>query len=715
LVGKVSVGELNETENQTYGCCAGRCIIYHDLLDGCCLFVAQQTEQQAAQANFVNTSNIIKNDLLALKNKQVQESGRMVRSTKLGQKIKYIFNFSKIDQFSLAQGTYNQIVASLVQTISANGLWQMAIYNKKGEILAYSETNTEHQIQAGYRFKNPDERFAIAPIPEGAAINDIKFENKSSMPFQTIEGTFIGPLPHAQISFFKQLGDIICIQTDTPVMGQQYNQKTEKLESVVMGVMVSRTRLTSAFTKHIAELTKTDVNIFLADGRAAGGTLDGYGNLIADKRQDIQAADSLENQPLVFNDITVSGSGYLQAVLPLFNKTQPAAWIGIAISEASVASNTHQMVIMLVAVFLICLVVVMPIVYFIAASFGKMVNSVVEGLRDIAEGEGDLTRRLQITTKDELGELARWFNIFIEKLQGIIKNIAGNAEQLSTSSKNLTTLSKEMTAGTEAVSSESEIMATISESVNTNIASIAAAMEQSSTNLSSVASASEEMTATINAIANNTTKVEDIATKAVEQVQSATNRVEMLGRAAQDISKVTETITEISEQTNLLALNATIEAARAGEAGKGFAVVANIIKELALQTARATGEIKGKIEGIQNTTSGTVTEIEKITGIINSVNDIVATIALAVEEQSSSTKEIAGNVSYASAGIQEVNAKVAESTASFDQVARNLARMSDASTDMSQQSSQVNDNTLSLSRLAEQLKELVGQFRLTAQ
>ena len=670
--------------------------------------------RQAAQANFINTSNIIKNDLLDMRNKQVQESDRIVRSTKLGQKLKFIFNFSKLDQFSLTQDTYNQIVASLVQNISANGLWQMAIYNKKGSILAYSEANAKNQIQAGYRYKNPDERFAIAPIPEGAAINDIKFENKSSMPFQTIAGTFSGPLPHVATSDFKQLGDFICIETHTPVLGQEYNKTTEKMESVVMGVMVSRTRLTSAFAQHIADLTKTDVNIFLADGRTAGGTLTDYRNLIANKHQDIKAADSFENQPLVFNDITVSGSDYLQAVLPLFNGPRPAAWIGIATSNASIASNTHQMVIMLVAVFLLCLVVVMPMVYFIAASFGKMVNSVVEGLRDIAEGEGDLTRRLKITTKDELGDLARWFNIFIDKLQGIIKNISGDAEQLSTSSKNLTTLSKEITASTKAVSSESETMATISESVNTNIASIAAAMDQSSANLSTVAAASEEMTATINGIASNTAQASQIAAKAVDQVKTATNRVELLGRAAQDISKVTETITEISEQTNLLALNATIEAARAGEAGKGFAVVANEIKELALQTATATGEIKGKIEGIQNTTKGTVTEIENITGIINSVNDIVSTIASAVEEQSSSSKEIAGNVSQASAGIQEVNAKVAESTASFDQVARNLARMNNASTDMSQQSSQMNDNTLSLSRLAEQLKEMVGQFKLTA-
>ena len=670
--------------------------------------------RQAARDNFVNTSNIIKNDLLGLRNKQDQESGKMVRSTKLGQKIKFIFEFSAMGQFSLTQATYNQIVTSLVQITSANGLWQTAIYDKKGAVLVYTEANAENQIQAGYHYKNPDELFAFAPIPDGAAISDIQFKNKSSMPFQTIEETFNGPLPQASNSFFRTLDDFVCIETHTPVMGQRYNKTTEKLESVVVGVMVSRTRLTPAFAQHIAKLTKTNVNIFLADGRNAGGSLADYAKLVSDKSQEIQASDSLEDQALMFNDVTVAGSNYFQAILPLFNGQHPAAWIGTTTSKASIAANTRQMVLMLSVVFLICLLVAMPIVYLIAASFGRMANNVVEGLRDIAEGEGDLTRRLKITTKDELGDLAHWFNVFIEKLQGIIKNIAGNAEQLSTSSTNLTALSKEMAASTEAVSSESETMASTSDSVNTNIASIAAAMEQSSVNLSTVAGAAEEMTATINAIASNTAQATQIAANAVDQVQSATNRVELLGQAALDISKVTETITEISEQTNLLALNATIEAARAGEAGKGFAVVANEIKELARQTATATGEIKGKIEGIQNTTHGTVTEIRNITGIINSVNEIVATIASAVEEQSVSTKEIAGNVTQASAGIQEVNAKVAESTASVDQVARNLARMNSASTEMSQQSTQVNDNTLSLSSLAEELKALVGQFKLSA-
>ena len=120
--------------------------------------------------------------------------------------------------------------------------------------------------------------------------------------------------------------------------------------------------------------------------------------------------------------------------------------------------------------------------------------------------------------------------------------------------------------------------------------------------------------------------------------------MQQLGAAAKEIDKVTETITRISAQTNLLALNATIEAASAGEAGHGFAVVANEIKKLARQTASATENIKEKIAGVQASTGSAIAGIEKISGVINDVGSIIVSIAAAIEEQSSVTKAVAGNI-----------------------------------------------------------------------
>jgi methyl-accepting chemotaxis protein len=190
------------------------------------------------------------------------------------------------------------------------------------------------------------------------------------------------------------------------------------------------------------------------------------------------------------------------------------------------------------------------------------------------------------------------------------------------------------------------------------------------------------------------------------------DQVNDLGRAAVEISKVTEVITEISEQTNLLALNATIEAARAGEAGKGFAVVANEIKELAAQTAKATGEIRNKIEGIQGSTNRTVREIEEITKVINDVNEIVSLIASDTIEQSASTREIADNVQEASRGIQEMNHNVAQSSAVSTDIAKEIAQVSNQAQEIVKGSSEILTNADNLSHMAEQLKNLVGRFKM---
>ena len=350
--------------------------------------------------------------------------------------------------------------------------------------------------------------------------------------------------------------------------------------------------------------------------------------------------------------------------------------------------------------------------YFIVRSTTKPISQVANSLKDIAEGEGDLTARLEIKSKDEVGVLSEWFNIFMDKLQNIIKDVAGNAESLGASSCELSDLSGQMSQGADNMSGKASTVASAAEEMSSNMHSVAAAMEQAATNVNMVASAAEEMTATVNEIARNSEKARSITNKAVSQSRNASEKVDKLGIAANEISKVTEVITEISEQTNLLALNATIEAARAGEVGKGFAVVANEIKELARQTADATQEIKKKIEGIQGSTDETVTEIGHISKIINDVNEIVSTIATAVEEQSVTTREIAGNVAQASLGIAEVNENVAQSSAVSGEIAKDIIEVTQLADEMSNSSSQVNMSADELSKLAKELNGMVGRFRV---
>ncbi|MDM8524235.1 methyl-accepting chemotaxis protein [Desulfococcaceae bacterium HSG8] len=313
---------------------------------------------------------------------------------------------------------------------------------------------------------------------------------------------------------------------------------------------------------------------------------------------------------------------------------------------------------------------------------------------------------------DEVTSLASYFNAFMYKLQTMFKMIANSVDYISTSSADLSAISEQMADRANTMSGKANTVATATEEMSANMNSVAAASEQASTNVKMVATATEEMAATVNEIARNSENARSITNEAVYQGKSASDKVHRLGNAANEISKVTEVITEVSEQTNLLALNATIEAARAGEAGKGFAVVANEIKELARQTPEATRDIRNKIEDIQGSTTETVTEIGQISDVINKVNEIVSVIATAVEEQSVTTREIAGNVANASVGIEEVNLNVAQSSSVAGDLVGDIVELNESASEMSENISQVNVNAEELSRLAAQLKEMTDKFKV---
>ncbi|MGX4773360.1 methyl-accepting chemotaxis protein [Bradyrhizobium guangdongense] len=189
---------------------------------------------------------------------------------------------------------------------------------------------------------------------------------------------------------------------------------------------------------------------------------------------------------------------------------------------------------------------------------------------------------------------------------------------------------------------------------------VAAASEEASTNVQSVASATEELSSSITEISRQVQESARVASEAVGQARTTTERVSELSKAATRIGDVVELINTIAGQTNLLALNATIEAARAGEAGKGFAVVASEVKALAEQTAKATGEIGQQISGIQAATQESVGAIKDISATIEKLSEISSTIAAAVEEQGAATQEISRNVQQAAAGTHQVSANITD-------------------------------------------------------
>ncbi len=430
-----------------------------------------------------------------------------------------------------------------------------------------------------------------------------------------------------------------------------------------------------------------------------------FDKMVEAKKDEIKAVDELNNKS--------------EQIIGLINKVENNVLANGRQLSSNVASSMeastklidkskYTQIIFVIAAFALALVIGMLLSGFII----RPLNKTIEILKDIAQGEGDLTIRLDDSAKNEMGQLGKWFNVFVAKLQGIISDISGSSVELDKSSSSLLTISEKMSLGADSMSDRSDSVALAAEEMNSNMSSVAAAVEQSATNINMVSAAAEEMTATINEIAQNTEKTHSTSNKAVERTTKASENIQNLSASALVIGKVVETITDISEQTNLLALNATIEAARAGEAGKGFEVVAGEIKNLAQLTAQATHEIKEKIENIQDSTKDTVAEVQEIAAAINSVNEMVDTVAAAVEEQSATTHEIAANVSQAAIGIQEVTENVSHSSTVADEIAKDIAEVNQSSTQMSDSSSEVNTSAGDLSQLAEDLKKTVDQFKV---
>jgi methyl-accepting chemotaxis protein len=308
-------------------------------------------------------------------------------------------------------------------------------------------------------------------------------------------------------------------------------------------------------------------------------------------------------------------------------------------------------------------------------------------IQDIAEGDGDVTKRLDIAGNfgnDELSRVGRLFNLFMDKLQGLLRGVATRTRQLASASQQLLEASQQITANSGQTAGQAKAVSSVTQQV--------------SQNLQGLSTGAGEMTSTIQSIAVSANQAAKLASTAVNTAQEANSTVAKLGHSSVEIGVVIKVITSIAQQTNLLALNATIEAARAGEAGKGFAVVANEVKELAKQTAKATGDISRKISAIQGDAKGAVDAIGTISSVINQINEISGTIAVAVEEQSATTNEMTANADEAANGAREISENIG-----------GVAQAADGTLVRAQESERAAQE---LAGIAAELSGLMAQFRI---
>lgn len=635
---------------------------------------------------------------------------QMVDHNNMGETLVFLEEYKDTSYTSgLTQDSFNELLVAAFKTATSRKLWKVAIYDIGGRLLTFAAREGQDGYRIGF-LENANLHHNLVKIED--SVDTSQLEVTSASENRWVEGTYQKAKQDQPGITFLTIAERLCLKVELPIVAETLNTETKKIAPIAVGTAVVTMSLDADFAAWIKKLTGMNVAVF-SSGNFSAGDITGYPsiNAAAYEMNDPKQWRLAEAKSR-FDTITLNHQGYFQSVLPIYNDAGYCGAIALLVSDADARANNRQMILILGTIALTCMLIAAPLTWFQAKTIVKPVNHMAARIKDIAEGEGDLTRRLEIHTNDELGQLGQWFNLFIERLHNIITQVKNNSAKLNSSAAQMADISQALAGGAEQTAQEARKVSDSSEQMNSNMTSIAASMEQASENVNMVATAAGEMSNTINEITQNAARARVITGEAVTQADNASSQVEELGGSAQEIGKVIETITEISEQVNLLALNATIEAARAGDAGKGFAVVANEIKELARQTAAATQEIRSRVDTIQQSTNGTVAEISKITNVIKDINQNVLVIASAVEEQSSTTQHISDNVSQAAQGISEVSRHVAQASDVSGNIAEQIGLMTGSTNEISQSGAQVSGNSNELSSLAEELDRLVGTFKV---
>lgn len=445
------------------------------------------------------------------------------------------------------------------------------------------------------------------------------------------------------------------------------------------------------------------------DNQGFAFLVDGKNNIVAYKDE------ALSQKPLT--DLNGQLSSQQMATLVQGNQVATISWpqqgdklvyvsripntdwsLGIVVDKSLAYASVSEQITFTAIASLILYIVIASISTWVVTRLLKPLQELSGALAQLAQGEGDLTQRIDIRRMDEIGELAEKVNLFLSQMQGMLKGIVEHSHQLSTQAQNANDLSTQASLRVEHQQNDVNQIATAIHEMSATAAEVASHAELTASASQASASACDDGQAVIK-------KNRDSITSLANQVDSAAKVIRELESNAQSINQILSTIQGIAEQTNLLALNAAIEAARAGEQGRGFAVVADEVRVLSQRTHGSTEEIRTMIETLQSNTQHAVENMEASTKLAdNSVeyaeqaHDSLVSITQAITEINDMALQIASAAE--------------EQRAVSEDISRNTQGIKDASDDLASQTQQSSQSTSDMHRSTEAMRHEISRFKV---
>jgi methyl-accepting chemotaxis protein len=453
------------------------------------------------------------------------------------------------------------------------------------------------------------------------------------------------------------------------------------------------------------------------------------------EREIIMQALSARKAFTLSSQATGTGSTTLKSFVPIFIGNSPKPWIyGSIVPEAETYAAVTRLLFMNIATIAAGFIIVVGTVWLLTGNMLKPLKTTRSALEEIARGEGDLTRTLEVRTRDDMGNLAESFNTFVSNLAGIISSIRNEIGSLQSIGQELSANMNETSAAIIQINSNiesvgksfgqqdvavSEVSATIEQIVG-NIAGLNRLVVEQTNHLGTSASAVEQMVANMQSITRNVdlsmaafTRLQEVSEHGFDRLSAVTETIGNIAERSQGLEETNSIITAIAAQTNLLAMNAAIEAAHAGDAGRGFSVVADEIRKLAEDTAARSMDIAAVLQALKDLIASAVDQsaqaghaFESVRGAVQEVNTRQKEIRHAVEEQSGGNQVVLDSVERLrriGAEVQQGSGEMSNGSAT---ILRSVHTLADITSQVSRAMQEINSGTTEINRSVVEVSEL---------
>lgn len=685
--------------------------------------------------NIKTSQNVLKLAIDLTRQNISEISEKLLRDTKqvstginAGSMIQFLSEQKKGGNLDFTKSTYEELASALYNIGLSGRMWKMGVYDHDKDLAAFFVSNNKG-ISLGYPRDVQKKDFLSADIENGEKLEGGMYKSLDGLP--GIEPVFPFDITAGENTTFMSINGAMCVVCFVPISALVYSEEKEDMVTAQVGGIFTARKLDQALVMRTVGLTDTSVNIFSTDGLSAGN-IPAYSQIDFKAFQGKGRDSRFESREILYDDKTLSGEDYFQAVLPLYRDDEISGAIAVLYSKKHAINNAWQVIKILCIISLVFFLLAIPLTFRFSDTF---ISRPIIHIKTCMEAlsKGDLTIKTSVISRDELGQLSESANMFIKNFRDLIKQLIDDVENLTVFASKLMAISEDMAAKSAQMNSQSNLAVEITETTATRIRNMAETASSVSRQVVDVSDISDSIAENMNGIGKKIKTIAntvDLAASSIRLMYASSEKREAgtetlneadghssgimtrLGEAAREIGNVVGAISEIAGQTNLLALNATIEAARAGEAGKGFGVVASEVKALAEQTSRATGNVREKIETIQENTETAIDSINTVVEKVNAINADMREISESVLTQIETLNTISKNIASVVEAAGDIAEEASNASADTDKVSSNMADVNTVASSAAKEASQVKLHAEELKRLATKLHTSAEQFRV---